>query len=952
MLSVIMCANLKDGEECLAFGGKMKRIKPLALLAMLLAFGFATGCVDNKQKPDVEPGTIGAVNGNLVAASEIAKRLDPGNNDVILFYARPDKAYSGWGCWLWKMPGGQGTDADYIATKGMATVENNIAYWNLSTLTPSVVQSAISGNSDLGLIIRADGWKKDPGIDQKLLLTSGVRHFMVISGDNNVYAVKDSYAPMILSGVSESKNSVKVSLSVTFGLNAEGGNSGFVITDENKVPVTVSDAVNYEAQNNRLKNNAKVVLLKTADSLSNGKTYFVSHPSFAPNDGVPIDSLGVLKDSPAYKGTDLGLTLLGTRAGFKTWAPGAKSVMLLLYSDVAKVGTFKNGKTSGSLKDTELKGTPDSEISMVKDPATGVWSCIVDDVSGYKYYKYIIENGADKYYVSDIWGKACSANSIASRLVDINTEPSAIPSSTTDTGYGSRDEYYNPFGKTGTESKSYSDAVVYEMHITDWSYAVTKDLTSNVGKYKTISNATGADSVINHVKELGVTHVQLLPVFDFAETNDDTAYNWGYNPYHYNVPEGRYVTATAPDFGTAAVCELRELIAKFHEAGIAVNMDVVYNHTAGTKDYSLYDSTVPSYFYRFTSDGAYANGTGCGNEIDSEAPMVKKYIIASLRHWMLDYHFNGFRFDLMGCLSKETMAEIYDALYEIDPNVLVYGEPWTGGSSPVVNGASQAVSSSKGYGAGAFDDDFRNAIKGGEFGGFRRGHVQDANSDGGIIAGLTGKSGNNKRNETGILGLRINYVECHDNYTLFDKLAISRWQLLYDKPEKDTTTGDLFSTPIIGSDGLQVIKAWDKLAASYVFLAQGMAFMNGGQEFLRTKHGDENSYKTSITSNGIDLNFKATYNDVYNTYKGLIALRQSDTKTFGGNPLAKAVRLSKGVTKYQTGDYCVYFNASGSDVEIDTEGYTKLVEVASGAVVENTSLPTKVSAKDFVILKK
>ena len=162
----------------------------------------------------------------------------------------------------------------------------------------------------------------------------------------------------------------------------------------------------------------------------------------------------------------------------------------------------------------------------------------------------------------------------------------------------------------------------------------------------------------------------------------------------------------------------------------------------------------------------------------------------------------------------------------------------------------------------------------------------------------------------------------------------------------------MFAPYIIGTDGLDVIKSWDKLAASYVFLAQGMAFMNGGQEFLRTKQGNENSYDKPIAFNGIDLDFKTNYIDVYNTYKGLIALRQSDTKTFGGNASAKAIRLSPGVTKYETGDYCVYFNASDSEISIDNSGYSKLVEVSSGAVVEKSALPDKVASKDFVILKK
>ncbi len=937
----------------------MKRLKSLFLISgILLAAAVLFGCKGSPKtaKAEVEPGAVGAADPNLVVASEIAKQIDPEGNSVIVFYSRSDKSYSKWGLWVWDHPGGKG-EAGYDATAGRATVKNGIAYWNVSILTSDVsaVQTAISDGGKLGLIIRDTGWNKDPGPDQILDLTTGARHFMVLSGDTTVYTIKESFAPTIVSAVCESKNRIKVGLSVNYGLDTSVGSSGFVVKDADGNVIPVSDSVNYEAQSDRSKNNARAVLLTTAQDLVLGKEYFVSHPSFEPAKGVLADSIGLIKDAKVYDGNDLGLTLDGSRATFKAWIPSAKSVQLHLYSSVSDVGDFEAGavsaKSVGSLTSGTLKGTPSKTVPMVKNAENNVWSYQMDDVSAYRYYKYEVLNGSDTYYVSDIWGKSCSPEAIASQIVDINKSSDAMPAGSSKT-YGTKAGYVNPFGNSGAAAKSYSDAVVYEMHVTDWSYAEDGDISSNVGKYLTIANGS---KVISHVKDMGVTHVQILPVFEFAETNANTKYNWGYNPYHYNVPEGRYVTSGYSD-GSQAVKELRTLIEKFHEAGISVIMDVVYNHTSGTGAGSLYDSTIPSYFYRFDSSGAYSNGSGCGNEVDTEVAMSKKYIIDSLKHWMLDYHFNGFRFDLMGCMSKETMTDIYNALYEIDRNVLVYGEPWTGGDAMVSNGAVQAVSTSVGYGVGAFDDDFRDSVKGAEFGGFKRGHVQDANSDSGVVLGLKGKSGNNKRNATEVVGLRINYVECHDNYTLADKLAISRWQVYKGKKENETSSGDLFNEARIGPDGLAIIKAQDKLAASYVFLAQGMAFMNGGQEFLRTKRGNENSYNasnaSSYTTNGINLEMKNTHADVYNTYKGLIALRQSDTAAFGGNKNAKATTVSKGVTRYETGDYCIYFNASDDESAVNASGYSKSVDVSTGAPVESATVPAKVSAKSFVILKK
>lgn len=951
----------------------MKKLKWIGVFA---TFIFATSLFScgggdlNSESHDVEPGTLGTVDEIAIAAQKVAESLDSDYSKYIIVYSEEGKSsYSDRGLYMW-------TSNGTTSKKSLTDISQDgysfgyMVFYDGTSLADGLldeVKDALDSDpaKDVKVIVKnlGDGWSWQTP-DNELSTSQGIKHFLITSAaksneSSSVVSIsKEGFEPMITKAVSQSATKIKVELSISFGLETSADSNGFVVKDENGADVGVVDVVNYEYQNNRNRNNATSVLLTTSSALSDKSTYYVSHHLFKPSAGVKVIPVGIVKASASYSGDDLGLTLDGNKATFKTWAPLATEVKLLVYSSSSDVGTFNESavaaQTVGSLDDKELLGSPAQTFTMTKDSATNVWSYTIDNVSSYKYYKYQIVNNGTTYYVSDIWGKSCSADAIASQIVDINSASDAIPSSTTDTTYGTKEGYYNPFGSSGKESKAYTDAIIYEMHVTDWSYAETGDLTSNVGKYLTIANG---DKVIKHVKELGVTHVQILPVFEFAETNANTKYNWGYNPYHYNVPEGRYVTEGYTD-GTQAVKELRELIAKFHEAGIAVNMDVVYNHTSGTGGGSLYDSTVPTYFYRFDDSGNYSNGSGCGNEVDTEATMSKKYIIESLKHWMLDYHFNGFRFDLMGCISKETMSDIYDALHEIDPNVLVYGEPWAGGTAAVVNGAIQAVSSSTGYGAGAFDDDFRDAIKGAEFGGFKQGQVQKANSDSGICLGLVGESGKNKRNETGVLSLGINYVECHDNYTLFDKLAISYWQNQDStgKREEDgkTTTGDLFNR--IGEDGLIEVKKEDTLSAAYVLLAQGMAFMNGGQEFLRTKRGNENSYNASntskITTNGISLSYAETYSDVYNTYKGLIALRQSNTATFGGNNNAKAETVSTGVTKYTAGDYLVYFNASSAAANIDASGYTKLVDVTSGSVVESTDVPKSVPAKSFVILKK
>ena len=634
-------------------------------------------------------------------------------------------------------------------------------------------------------------------------------------------------------------------------------------------------------------------------------------------------------------------------------------------------------KANGGTDEEELLGEPSGTEEMTADTKTGVWSYELSSIGSKKYYKYQIEVDGKTLYVCDINAKVCAPDSIAAQIVDIN-DSSATPS-----GWG---EYENPF-----KGSTYNDAVIYEMHIRDWSRATEKDST---GKFKDFAS----DEVIAHLKDLGVTHVQILPMFDYAQVNADENYNWGYNPYHYNVPEGRYVDYSSDKDGTAAVKQLREMIQKLHDNGISVIMDVVYNHTSGTTTGSLYDSTVPGYFYRLNADGSYINGSGCGNEIATNHEMAKKYVIDSLKHWMQDYHINGFRFDLMGCLESETMKEIYDELYKIDPKVMVYGEPWTGGTSGVVDGASAAVSGSSDNGVGAFDDDFRDAIKGAEFGGFNIGQIQSANSDSGIVKGLIGESGSNNRNSTGFTGLALHYAECHDNFTLYDKLVYS---LDITNTKKLDSTGNVAKSwpASVSEEQIDLIKKQNKLAAAYIFLSQGTPFINGGQEFMRTKKGDPDSYapdtkggiKWTSRYNGgtyvaatdiddvntIDLSMKETYKDVYNTYKGLIALRKSST-AFTAGTSSTAKTLSKGVTLYNaksdSEEYEVIFNASENDyvlTDVSIEGNLGLgikdYEISFGrkgkrvTISEETgkvttaseeSVVSTVPAKSFVILKK
>lgn len=627
-----------------------------------------------------------------------------------------------------------------------------------------------------------------------------------------------------------------------------------------------------------------------------------------------------------YEGNDLGLTISDNNAAFKCWAPLAKSVKVLLF------------------KDSSNLTKPAKSLKMTKDAANGaIWSASAD-CTGFKYYQYEIANPGKKSRVCDIWAKAASPESVASQITDINSDSTAIPEGLKyDTSWGTKESYYNPFGNSGKTAKSYTDAIIYEMHIRDWSNVEVSD---SLGKFNIIADG---EKIIAHLKDLGVTHVQILPSFEYAEKITNKLYNWGYNPYNYNVPEGRYVTAGYTE-GTQAIHDMRYMIGKLHENGIAVIMDVVYNHTAGTGDSSIYDLTIPQYFYRMKDAETYSNGSGCGNEVATNHAMVRRFIVDSVRHWMLDYHVNGFRFDLMGLHERDTMKEVYKACHEIDPNVMVYGEPWTGGKSMVKSGVAKSTVDlitedieENVNGVGCFNDDFRDAVKGSVFNPTEGGFVQG--NYGGImkiIAGLTG-SVRGRGGFTKKIGRSINYVECHDNHTLFDKLAITAIG--------KNTTGDIFEQ--LSPDQLELVKKQDKLSAAFIYLAQGTPFINGGQEFLRSKKGNHNSYMAPDAVNGIDISFAEKYSDVYNTYKALIAFRKANSKYFGANESAAAETLSPGLVKYTTGKFTVYFNANDDAKDINESGKQIVINETNGtySTAANGKI-AKVAGKGFVIIEK
>lgn len=533
-----------------------------------------------------------------------------------------------------------------------------------------------------------------------------------------------------------------------------------------------------------------------------------------------------------YDKDDLGFTYSKDETTFKVWAPAASQVLLKLYS----TGSYQeDGATVLSIK------------QMNKDEATGVWStAIKGDLHGV-YYTYLIQNGSKICETQDVYSKATGVNSARSMVVDL--------------------ERTNPKGWENDEHilvEEQTKAIVWEIHVRDFSSSNTSGVSKqHRGTYLAFTETdtkvpnTSYPTCLTYLKELGITHVQLNPVFDFGSVNEATGveYNWGYDPVNYNVPEGSY--STDPYHGEVRIKEFKQMVQALHSAGIGVIMDVVYNHMYSGDD-SCFEKTVPSYYFR-KQGNRYLNSSGCGNVTASEKIMFRKFMIDSVKYWATEYHIDGFRFDLMACHDYETMNLIREELDKIDRRILMYGEPWSADNGD--NGISGDDCCTKNNAKklssriGMFNDDMRNGIKGGSDDD-TKGYIQGSNYDTyKVLAGMLGASSDTFGRWAKRPSQCITYTSAHDNLTLWDKL-------LKSNGVKDFDTTD---SKIIDQN---------KLSATFIMMSLGIPFMLAGEEFARTKYGEHNSYKSPDSINSIDWRRTITYKELVDYYKGLIDIRK------------------------------------------------------------------------------
>ena len=540
-----------------------------------------------------------------------------------------------------------------------------------------------------------------------------------------------------------------------------------------------------------------------------------------------------------YTGADLGATCTGEGTSFLVWSPQAKEITLCLYP---------------AAKDGHPSHIVEKRIPLEKYPH-GIWSYRTKEMLHGTYYLYLVTIDGKTLETTDPYARACSANGALSMVVNLSLT--------------------NPAGwenDHGPELPSPTDAILYELHIRDLSMDPSSGI-QNKGLFAGLTeqgthNKDGFATGLSHIRELGVTHVHLLPCFDFSSVDENSpSFNWGYDPANYNIPEGSY--STDPDTGSVRILEMKKMIQALHGAGLGVIMDVVYNHTASGED-SHFNRLAPYYYYRMEQDGSFANGSACGNETASEHPMVRAFLVDSLAYWAKEYHIDGFRFDLMGLHDIDTMRAIRARLNEINPQLLMYGEGWTGGKSPLKEEMRATKSNiSLIPGIAAFNDNLRDAIKGSVFDLREKGFVtgkkklcEDIRF--GICACCPHPQVDlaNVRSANAFWAGEptqcVNYVSAHDNLTLWDKLACS------------------FSS---GSKTLRI--RMNKLAAAIYFTAQGIPFFQAGEEFLRSKPAeggtgfDGNSYRSPDSVNSLKWKELTKNHDVYEYYRGLISLRRA-----------------------------------------------------------------------------
>ena len=666
--------------------------------------------------------------------------------------------------------------------------------------------------------------------------------------------------------------------SETLGLRAAmtgkvSGTAAFGVTGPNGA-LTITEVIEGEKN---------VYTIVTAEPIDVTAAYTLVYGGESKDVRMPIwYSTSDFEDKYTYTGDDLGAVWTAEKTTFKVWAPTASSV---------RVNLFESG----------TEGTEDliESIEMTVQEQ-GIWMAEKEgDLNGV-YYTYSVAVGDVVREACDPYARTTGVNGRRAMVIDLDS---------TDPVNWSEDEPPHTSG-------SITDAVIYELHVRDLSSDPSSGI-AQTGKFLGLiqegtTNATGQATGLAHIKALGVTHIHLLPSYDYAsvdETNPDAAFNWGYDPVNYNVPEGSY--STDPYHGEVRVKEFKQMVQGLHEHGIGVILDVVYNHVYSAGDF-CFNNIVPGYFSRISQDGVYSNGSACGNDTASERSMVRKYIVDSVKYWADEYHLDGFRFDLLGLLDVQTVNEIIEEVHKTHPHIIFYAEGWNMGTEVTKENVTLATqaNSRETPGMAYFSDMIRDAVRGSNSNASKTGYA----------AGAGGFASNVKDSFLGNPtwaknpGQVVNYASCHDGLSLFDRLTMST----ADRTDEERVK-------------------MNNLAAAIVMTSQGTPFFQAGEELLRSKplpEGgyDHNSYKSPDSINAIKWDTLAdpVYQDVVDYYAGLIEFRRSHPAL----RMTTAEEVAQKITQLGGLD----FNVNGFHIAKDANGEQNELVVIFNPNAESTTV--------------
>ena len=899
----------------------MKKILLIILVFFMMIFTI-TSCNKN---PDDTPSGGGGGSGD--GGSEVYDAVG-----FTIHYNRKDSNYTNWGLWLWE----DGKDG------GLYEFEGTDSYGAYVTYEFSEWSEGLE-ESKLGFIVRKlDSWTKDYDSDRFIEFSkftvnpSGYYDIYLKSGDKTMYTNAAGEVADIVEHFELSKP--VNNFLVWFQLNK--AYESYTLYYDNKV--LVSSATQNTDINALITTEQKLQynLGPEMPDITKEFKLVVKFKLSGKEQTVYADKSTLYKNAAfaeAYTYTgELGAIYESNKTTFRVWSPISSEMKVRIY----ETGTPKSANINGK-KVTFTNGSDEYVEFSMKRIENGAWEYVYEGNHEGKYYTYVVTNSSyQNREVVDPYAKSTGINGYRGMIVDFSKT--------------------NPEGWENVVLHNIpsTSLTVYETHVADVTSHASWGGTDAYAKlfkglYETGTSYTSGNVTVStgfdHIKELGVNAVQLIPIYDQANDerpdNDPTrtdgskrAFNWGYNPLNYNSLDGIY--STNPYDGYAKIIEFKELVKAYNEAGINIIMDVVYNHVSGL-DGSNFDVLMPKYYFRYRS-GVASNGSGCGNETASEMPMYRKFMIDSTEFWAKEYKLGGFRFDLMGVHDVKTMNDLTANLHNnVNKSITVYGEPWTGGTIALSGTAASQNNLNRFEGYGQFNDKMRDAlIKGG---------LNSATAKGWVTNNSTVNSTDLTELMNGFKGITltketdpsksINYVTCHDNYTLYDRIRAS------------------------GTTNEVLVKRMAMLANSCVFTSQGISFMLAGEEMLRTKGGDSNSYESSYAVNAIDYTLKVKHMDMFNNYKALIALKQN-ANVFGKDATAIASDVS--IEKNDNGSLIImkvkdtlnkveyiicHSNGVNGTKVVNLEGYTLYLDTLNQSTLKLTA-ETNVSPYQTIIAVK